>query len=502
MASINFNNLNLLQKSSLAIGCLLSFELILLFFLDKALLDAERDLSQASMAKTIAMECVMVQSSFAECVTSMAAQKLLKKEYLPYEATAGMIRVADRIRSLKVLLRNNPALLTKAEDIEKRLVRTSAVLVGTGTNPDEIMRTVNDVELARAESAEILGELQELGDAQLSSIERSEKSRQSRQSVRQAILTGAALNICVVILLALAFNSGITTRLSVIRKNAQRLAHREELFEPLKGSDEIAEVDKSFHDMARDLREFDQLKSQFFASVSHDIRSPLNSVHATIALLAETDMFELPEGVLFRLKNASQSCARVVQIVTDLLDLEKLEEGQLELHTESMPLDYAVENAISNLLGLLEQKQLTMEREIESLWVEGDSLWLTQVLTNLLSNAIKVSPDGGRLVVRSMQQDNYARVEIQDQGPGLSPEDQEKIFGWFKQTAERKQKRGSSGLGLAIAKKIIEQHKGKIGVQSIAGGGATFWFTVPLEANETLPGTDPHSSVTTEKEET
>lgn len=487
---INFNRLSLNQKSSLAIGCLLSFEFVLLFFLDKALVDAEHDLWQASIAKAAATETVMLQSAWAECVTSVVTHRFGHREFgvantspPPHDTSPYLTRLSDRFRSLRLLLQDIPdskKLNEILDDAEKRMNRLLSLSNKTVSNPAELLSTVTDIDVGRRETAALLAELQKISDSEVSAV-KMHTPRLSRQTVRQLILTGAILNIVVVVLLAIAFNSGIAHRLAVIRKNADRLAHRQKLLAPLDGTDEIAGLDHSFHEMADQLNELDQLKRQFFASISHDIRSPLNSIYATVSILTETDMFTLPDGALTRLKNTSRTCRRVIDIINDLLDLEKIEEGQLELKLDRTNLRACADEAIATLTGLVEQKKIKLISDFsEDVFVNGDTLWLSQVITNLLSNAIKLSPDGSELVVKIRADEQFGKIDVIDQGPGLAPEDQQKIFDWFQQTSDQKRKRGSSGLGLAIARRIIEQHGGNIGVISESGAGADFWFTVPL----------------------
>lgn len=476
--------LNIRQKCSLIIGCLLAFELVLLFFLDRALVDAERDLWQASIARAIALEGAMLQTTFTETIASAVAQRILNNDQAPVDTSGPITRIAEQVRSLRLLIQSTPnpdKALARLAKLEKRLLQFVGLTATNGANPTELMFGMNNMETSRKEGGAILTEIQDINHEQLVLMKRADQSSRSRQTVRQVILTGAVLNVTMVVLLAMAFNTGIANRLAIIRENSDRLGRKQPLRQPLEGGDEIAAVDHSFHQMAAQLSELDKLKRQFFASISHDIRSPLNSIYATVSLLAESDMFVLPDAAVSRLKMAARSCSRVVQIVNDLLVLEKIEEGHATLSLEPCPLNLTLEDTIASLSGLIEEKNITIDKDLRCVLVTGDPLWLCRVATNILSNAVKISPQNGKILVSVTQDDQFGRVEITDQGPGLAPENHERVFEWFKQTSDTSKRSDSSGLGLAIAKKIIEQHKGQIGVRSKPTEGATFWFTVPLD---------------------
>jgi signal transduction histidine kinase len=227
----------------------------------------------------------------------------------------------------------------------------------------------------------------------------------------------------------------------------------------------------------------DRLKSEFVAVVSHEIRTPLTSVKGAIELLGDTRYFPNNEQQSKLLNIAHANAERLLVLINDILDFSKLESASLPMSLERQRLEPVVQQAVHNLRTLIEERQIHLELSLSNDLpdVVLDSHRIVQVLTNLLSNAIKFSPPGGAIEVAADALEGGARVSVRDYGEGIAATDLPKLFRKFSQIdGGATRKVGGTGLGLVICKGIVEQHGGRIGVESTPGEGSTFYFTLPF----------------------
>jgi signal transduction histidine kinase len=173
-----------------------------------------------------------------------------------------------------------------------------------------------------------------------------------------------------------------------------------------------------------------------------------------------------------------------MRLVTDLLDIAKMEAGRMDLDCQSIDVESVVSTSVNAANAPADAKSIKLTCDCAELKIFADQDRLVQVLINLLTNAIKFAPSKSEIVLTCALQDNTAEFKVIDQGPGIPQDAQGQIFERFHQVAgERAMQKQGTGLGLAICKLIVEAHGGAIGVQSSAGNGATFWFTVPLSSS-------------------
>jgi two-component system sensor histidine kinase/response regulator len=245
--------------------------------------------------------------------------------------------------------------------------------------------------------------------------------------------------------------------------------------------DELATANRELERRGHELERATEGKSRFFASVSHDLRTPLNAIIGFSDLLAQETAGQLNDKQKRFVQHVGNGGRFLLQLINDILDLSKLESGQLELNREEFLVEAAVPEVLSSLTPLATAKKIELQSAIEpDLRVNADALRFKQVLYNLLSNAIKFTPEGGAVQVQASRNGSYARLSVTDTGVGIGPEDQAVIFDEFRQVGEESAKKEGTGLGLAIAKRLIEQHGGEIGVESEVGKGSRFTFTLPL----------------------
>jgi GAF domain-containing protein len=235
-------------------------------------------------------------------------------------------------------------------------------------------------------------------------------------------------------------------------------------------------------DKSRQLEVASQHKSQFLANMSHELRTPLNAILGYTELMADGIYGELPEKTMGVLKRLESNGRHLLGLINDVLDLSKIEAGQLVLELSDYSIEDIARTVRSTLEPLASDKKLAFKVEVAPKMPpgHGDGRRLTQVVINLVGNAIKFT-DAGEVVIKASASDGSFHLSVRDTGPGISAADQAKLFQEFQQADNAiTRKKGGTGLGLAISKRIVEMHGGKIWVESQVGQGSTFAFTVPV----------------------
>ena len=261
--------------------------------------------------------------------------------------------------------------------------------------------------------------------------------------------------------------------------------------DPPQAPDELQQLRADLEAVQRQLEERDRFRQRVFANVTHELKTPLALMLTPIELLLDGDVGDLTEDQRKTLKSSFRHGLKLLKMIGDILDLSKLAESHVRLKVADVDL-------VAYLDDLVEQvRPLAQRRHIELTFAAGEAVcvaWcdleqMERVFVNLLSNALKFTPQGGRVRVELVDEDAVAQVSVQDDGPGLLPDDAERIFDRFYQAdREAARKRGGVGIGLALSRELVRLHGGEIRVQGTPGSGSTFIVRLPKDRDHFDPG--------------
>jgi signal transduction histidine kinase len=248
-----------------------------------------------------------------------------------------------------------------------------------------------------------------------------------------------------------------------------------------------------FREIAQKSRELEiasQHKSQFLANMSHELRTPLNAILGYTELILDGIYGQVPEKINEVLDRVQKSGRHLLGLINDVLDLSKIEAGQLVLSPNEYSFQDVVQGVVASVESLAAEKRLELATDVPPTLPVGyaDERRIRQVLLNLVGNAIKFT-DAGKVEIRVRQDAGQFEVAVADTGPGIDAEHQQRIFEEFQQVDSSPTKtKGGTGLGLAIARRIVELHGGRIWVESTPGEGSSFYFSIPIRAGSTGGG--------------
>jgi PAS domain S-box-containing protein len=232
-------------------------------------------------------------------------------------------------------------------------------------------------------------------------------------------------------------------------------------------------------------RASERVRSEFTSTLSHELRTPLTSILGSLQLLRSGVLGDVPKDQDELVEIAEKNSKRLLDLINEVLDIEKIESGRMSLTPEPVQLDELLSEALTLNQGFADRfsVKLQLEGELPRVMVRADRKRLMQVVTNLLSNAAKFSPPNGAVDVMATRREGAVRVGVGDRGPGIPEAFRNRIFGRFAQAHSADARiKGGSGLGLAISKRLVEMMQGTIGFEDRAGGGTTFFFELPVLA--------------------
>ena len=243
-----------------------------------------------------------------------------------------------------------------------------------------------------------------------------------------------------------------------------------------------ARLFREIEDKSRQLETANRHKSEFLANMSHELRTPLNAIIGFSEVLLERLFGEVNAKQDDYLKDIHSSGKHLLQLINDILDLSKVEAGRMELEPSTFDVPNAIANAMTLIRERAQKHEITLAQEVDAGLGEivADERKFKQILLNLLSNAVKFTPDGGRIEVTARRDGDNVVVAVHDTGIGIAPDDQEAVFEEFRQVGRNyTNKQEGTGLGLALTRKFVELHGGRIWLESEPGKGSTFTFTIP-----------------------
>lgn len=229
-----------------------------------------------------------------------------------------------------------------------------------------------------------------------------------------------------------------------------------------------------------DIERASRFKDQFLSTMSHELRTPLNAVLGFSQLLGDDRYGPLTERQARYVTHIHSSGEHLLRLINDILDLSKIEAGRLELNIEDVSVDFIFGGVCDSLQPLVDKNaHILIQSAPPGLAVRADGTRFKQMLMNLLGNAIKFTPPGGKIELVAKQIGSFVRIEVCDSGPGIPPEEKERIFQAFHRMQQNEKSTEGTGLGLAITRKLVELHGGELDVESKHGEGSIFFFTLP-----------------------
>ncbi len=578
--------LKLSTKALTLIALPLLMDLCLIGMLFFALQRADFQSAQLNNSRTL----VAKTDRIGRLVSDVAILTFRKKFGVGFDSPLEKLRNREideiqlELNSMQVLADKSPAkdsYIKAFDTARKAIIRFNQSFDDDSSGLLQALKCVNQLTPEVSKLTDLLNQASELETKTVESAVAREA--QMRADIRNMISLGFVLNVIVAVALTVAFNRGVSRRLSALMDNASRIAKGEKLRAPLLGSDEIAELDRVLRNTAAELTEarkkerflvdnmpvaiaslredgtidlvnpemeelflcssaelqdmqlddlliikddvdlesgkpielklrgneeksveivlkefgetrliamiditqrlaIQRLRRQFVAMVSHDLRTPLTSVQASLEMVFSGIFGEISEAGKRQMSLAERSVDRMVFLINDLLDLEKLESASFKLNQCLVDIDDVIRRTLETSAARVQQSNVSILYQSKSLhcWADGDRI--IQVLTNLIDNALKFSQTGQTITITADADQKSVLVRVIDQGRGIPKDMQGQIFERFVQVSkEDKNKQHGTGLGLAICKAIVHSHGGEIGVSSRHGQGSTFWFRLPIE---------------------
>lgn len=474
----------LAHKILLLIGIPLIFQYVFVSVLGLLLLQSEQEVMRERHARSVIGEANGLLRSYMDLGALVYLYQSSERTAFKEQLDTIIRSIPDRLANLRLLVRESPQFKRDGATVARLgedglFILNQAQAIMSSPRQSKGLNSPIFGLVNRLES--FLGEMKKfLKDQEHLELQEPERGALARMRVVAWLVAGLVLNTGLAVYLAIVFNKDALRRLNSLMENTRLFRANKDLQPPVSGSDEIAEMDAAFHVMAADLREVSARKRELQAMVTHDLRTPLTNIRLSLSALIEGVQGGLPARTEKVIRMAERNCSRLIRLINDLLDIEKLESGQFSLNKKQLDLlavFAAVEDATAEFAA---EKSIKIIASTPSIVIEGDGDRLVQVLVNLVSNAIKFSPRDTSVWIEASEHPDYVEMSVRDEGRGIPAEALPRIFDRFHQVAAEDGARGKgTGLGLSIARALIEAHDGKMGVESELGKGTRFFMQLP-----------------------
>ncbi len=479
------SGLNISVKGMILVAVPLVFELLFVGILAAQLHQSEEQTQKLARSREIVSEINKLTQAYLDAGIALVAWKATHsntfmrrydeglKLVVPIQKHLDELAAGDRIRREHVegLKAAGDKIVYLTQQFRRPGDQSLVILMDPVSYRQEIARAYE----------KLMQESQSLdNEERATQLANPEEGTKFRERLRLLLAIGVGFNVLVTVVLAFFFSKSITHRLKVLTENSKRLSKKVELNPLVGGDDEISQLDESFHSMANQLNRAEQRKQEYISMISHDLRTPLAAIQGTIAVANRGTYGQLNEKGVKRMSAAEEDAERLIGLINEMLDYDKLESGTFELERSVVTLASIAEAATEAVRPLAEQKNITLSTASGELSIYCDRDRLIRVLVNLLGNAIKFSPQGASVKIEGSENENGTIVRVKDTGRGIPANAIATIFDRFTQVESADAtKLGGSGLGLSICKAIVKAHGGDIGVESSVGKGSTFWMTLP-----------------------
>lgn len=481
--------LSLTAKILILISVPVIFELGFVFFIVQLQTEAENEAQHALKARQLSNSLNQLVSSIFEVwnVVSNNRKRWLNQGFLDQRYKTMFPKLREQYAQLDRMIVDRPDLqpmirkslnnLNEAESILDEAVgdlkagRMDKLLHDYDRKTEHIRDLYKG--LIIEELRIVAAHEKELADAE------GARQAEYRQRILKYSLLIMALNVVASFLLAFWLFREITSRLSVISVNAKRFASGKELQPALTGTDEIAELDKAFRRMAKDVENTAKQRQELVNMLTHDLRSPLTTIQGFFDLLSTGSFGELnQEGEKF-VKLAERNSSVMMLLINDLLDIEKIKSGLMTLNTEDVEVATLFAEVKDSTAAWIKQHGMEIVVADTDFVVHADAEKINRVLYNLVSNSVRYSRAGDTISISAKRRSNDVEIIVSDQGAGIPADKLETIFERFQQVKGDAKGTTGSGLGLSICRSIVQLHNGKIWVTSEVDKGSTFHFTLP-----------------------
>lgn len=304
------------------------------------------------------------------------------------------------------------------------------------------------------------------------------RQQHTRSSIRATLIGGVIVSIVAVFIVMLFYVKHICSRLHRLVRNTILMAEHQMPLPPLAGDDELARLDHSMQDMSEAIQFAGRERQAMLATVSHELRTPLNAVSGAIELLADEDSGLSPTSH-FVAREADKDTTRLIALITDLLDLEKAEAGELRVEKDRCDLEPIVFGAIKEVYSKATEKEVQIRFHGLRVDVVVNPARMQQVFVALLSNAISASPEKSSVSISIKESGDEVAVEVVDEGPGVPLNLRKNLFDRFRSEHANGGERIIRGMGLPLSSRIVELHGGRLQYRETSGGGATFEVKLP-----------------------